>query len=104
MTVDRHAGSLLVEVKISRVGADEILRQISLYREYQSNLFGYHKPQVRWFAALRWCPSSLDERILRESNIIPIVLGGAFDAFPATQSEISTNGSCARHVLNEKSY
>lgn len=70
--------SLRVEVKIGRVGADAVLRQIALYREYEERA-------IPWFVASPWAFSAADQAALASHGIGCILLGSKFSTWKAAQ-------------------
>lgn len=78
---------VFIEVKIGRVGVDDVMRQIALYREYVSS------PCSRWAMASPWLPSVDERLVLSEHGIDHIALGVRFDAWKKTVTSSDADAS-----------
>lgn len=78
-------GSLVVEVKIGRVGVDQIIRQLNLYREYLSQDY---RLSVGGYATVTGFPIDEGEMLqLRSAGVRHYTLGAGFDRYFAAQKE-----------------
>jgi hypothetical protein len=74
--------TLCVEVKIGQVGADEILRQIGLYRQYLDD------PQVRFVAATLFDIEQYELEQLSNANIMWVKLASGFEEYVNTYGKV----------------
>jgi hypothetical protein len=75
-------GEVCVEVKIARVPASDILRQINLYREYVRPPVGgmtWRPVQTRWVAAVAFDLSNIEIGLLRCQRVEVVRLGERFE-------------------------
>jgi hypothetical protein len=79
LTLDKEGnGAFAVEVKITPTNVGEVLRQIALYREYQSG-------HTSWFLASPYQPPPEDIETLRNASIVHVRLGDRFQEWVAAR-------------------
>lgn len=78
-------GAVAVEVKVASAGIGDVLRQISLYREYVQPT----SPTPFWVLATPFAINATDSKTLRDARIVPIRLGPKFDEWCAARASES---------------